>query len=163
MKLNEEVIHKVLQIDWLSNCGREGSLPKHLPFSTLGNQKAVKKSIDSVKWENVRLEEVNNLTGFLAKNHSDVFNGYWNTLVMEIKHNILPDVHVKAMANIVKHNLPLNILHNVEYDAVNILMVLSYREYYESKFYNMLYEVYATGHLPCGWNGKYPRGNLLVY
>ncbi|PGC52826.1 hypothetical protein COM14_03595 [Bacillus pseudomycoides] len=42
-------------------------------------------------------------------------------------------------------------------------MVLSYEEYYKSAFYKEMLEIYLSGHIPCGWNGKYPEGNIFIY
>jgi hypothetical protein len=30
-------------------------------------------------------------------------------------------------------------------------------------FWNMIFDVYRTKLMPCGWNGKFPSGNLVVF
>jgi len=30
-------------------------------------------------------------------------------------------------------------------------------------FYLDLFEIYEKGYFPCGWRGKYPAGELIVY
>ena len=34
---------------------------------------------------------------------------------------------------------------------------------YDGYFFNELLLVYEAGHFPCGWQGDWPAGRLLVY
>ena len=31
------------------------------------------------------------------------------------------------------------------------------------RFYNRLYAIYRAGGYPCGWEGRYPEGRMVVY
>lgn len=34
---------------------------------------------------------------------------------------------------------------------------------YKKEFFEKMFEIYKLGGWPCGWNGKYPEGNFIVY
>ena len=87
MMLNQEVIAKLMEVELLSNIGSNDE-----GVSRVVGLPKIEKSINSLKWENICLEEVNSLTGFLAVNHSDAYNLHWNRLVDQIKDEVLPSI-----------------------------------------------------------------------
>lgn len=121
------------------------------------------KTMKKLEWENICLEERNNLTGYLAKNEPEIYNKNWNTLVKKIKAEVLPKITDDIEKQILILGLPKEILNPIKFDIVNLIMVLSYEEYYKSAFYNEMLEIYLSGHIPCGWNGKYTEGNIFIY
>ncbi|SFJ93169.1 MULTISPECIES: hypothetical protein [unclassified Bacillus (in: firmicutes)] len=163
MELNNSVVEAVLSNNWLKHCGTESNFPQGIEYTYLSNKKKMVKIVNGIEWENICLEESNNLTGYLAKNEPEIYNGNWNTLVKKIKAEVLPKITDDIEKQITILGLPKDILHAVKFDIVSIIMVLSYEEYYKSVFYNEMLEIYLSGHIPCGWNGKYPEGNIFIY
>lgn len=163
MKLNTSVVEAVVSNNWLKYCGTESNFPQGIEYTYLSNKKKMVKSVNGIEWENICLEESNNLTGYLAKNEPEIYNGNWNTLVKKIKAEVLPKITDDIEKQIIRLGLPKDILNAVKFDIVSIIMVLSYEEYYKSVFYNEMLEIYLSGHIPCGWNGKYPEGNIFIY
>jgi hypothetical protein len=92
MELNNAVVEAITSNNWLEYCGVETNLPKGSNYSYLSNKKVVNKNVKGVKWENICLEERNNLTGYLAKNKPELYNKNWNVLVREVKTEVLPKV-----------------------------------------------------------------------
>lgn len=45
---------------------------------------------------------------------------------------------------------------------MDIALLRSYSSVCKSEFYESLYQIYMSGYTPCGWNGKYPKGNIKV-
>ena len=48
-------------------------------------------------------------------------------------------------------------------NIVLILMANFYSDFYKADFFIALLEIYLSGHLPCGWNGSYPEGKIMIY
>ena len=53
----------------------------------------------------------------------------------------------------------------IDFKSCMIDLFLSdyYSDCYEGEFHKHLLDIYLSGHLPCGWNGKYPQGKFMVY
>ncbi len=52
--------------------------------------------------------------------------------------------------------------NQILFDIMNIALYQSYYPVLKSEFYECLYRIYVNGYIPCGWNGKYPKGNIKV-
>lgn len=145
-------------MELLANIGRQ-----YKNYSNFKNIKQVEKSINSIKWENICLEERNKVTGFLAVNFPDKYNKYWNVLVEEIKQNIIPTIEKRLDGLIEENKITVLIKQSILFDIVNIIMVRSYEKYIWSDFYEEILDIYEKGHLPCGWEGRYPVGEIKIY
>ncbi|MFS0901778.1 hypothetical protein AB3N02_01740 [Priestia aryabhattai] len=163
MELNTAVVEAIISNNWLEYCGVKTNLPEGNNYSYLSNKKVVSKNIKGVKWENICLEERNILTGYLAKNKAELYNKNWNGLVREVKTEILPKVIDKIESQVSILGLSSEIVNAIKFDIINIIMVLTYEKYHHSDFYTGLLDIYLSGHIPCGWDGDYPVGNIVVY
>ncbi|WP_140456882.1 MULTISPECIES: hypothetical protein [Priestia] len=163
MKLNTAIVEAIISNNWLEYCGVETNLLQGSNYSYLSNIKKVNENVKGVKWENICLEERNILTGYLAKNKSELYNNNWNVLVREVKREVLPKVINKIESQVSILGLSSDIVNSVKFDIINIIMVLTYEKYYNSDFYNSMLDIYLSGHIPCGWDGDYPNGKILVY
>ena len=158
MKLNQDVIFQLTEKELLLNIGKnDDGLLKPIVL------KKIEKTINSLKWENICLEEVNNVTGFLAVNHPDEYNLYWNDLVKQIKEEVLPCISKRLDLLIAENIITESIKTSVLFDLINIIMTCSYGDYVQSDFYVNMLKIYLKGNLPYGWEGSYPNGNILVY
>lgn len=162
MKLDESVISEVLSTNWLDNCGKDENLNLDVDCIFIKEVDIVKKEIDSIRWENICLENRNELTMFLAFNKPEIYNGFWNDGVYEIKDNVLPKIRndIKKRCN---ELLIENAVVSIESNIVNIIMTLSYRAYFNSPFYENMLRIYKSGHIPCGWSGKLYNGKFKIY
>ena len=97
MQLSKEISEIILSLEWLKNCGKNEAVIEMCNGKCVYDKEQIKKNFNSVKWENVCLEARNNLMGYLANNHPEISNGYWNILVREVKGTIVPKV-VDAIA-----------------------------------------------------------------
>ncbi|MEG0153528.1 MAG: hypothetical protein RR744_10225 [Cellulosilyticaceae bacterium] len=158
MKLDANIVKNILSIELLSNIG--GPYDEHKSILSLTK---VNKSITSRKWENICLEEINNITGYLSVEHSDEYNLFWNQLVKEIKEDVIPQIKSQLEMLLSSGKITESIVDSVLFDMVNIVMSFTYSTYISSEFYVKMYEVYSNGHLPYGWKGKYPEGQIEVY
>jgi hypothetical protein len=51
----------------------------------------------------------------------------------------------------------------IYWDALGAVMTSFYIDCKPPTFYLKLFEVYRSGHFPCGWKGGWPQGDLLVF
>lgn len=64
MNINQASIEKLLRINWLSNAGKDSSIPDTIRVKNINTFQI---NLESEEWENVTLEARNNITGWLAK------------------------------------------------------------------------------------------------
>ena len=162
MKLKKKVVSEILSIDWLGNCGKRNMPIIDSKYLVVKNIKKVRKDIDSILWENVCLENRNQLTVFLAFNKPEIYNNFWNDGVDEIKQDILPEIINNIEAKC-QELLIENAVGSIQFDIVNTIMTLSCRDYFHSVFYEDMLKVYKSGHLPCGWKGGFNRGKFEIF
>lgn len=158
MQLNEEVIRSFGNLRILSNIGE---MYKEKPKTN--RLKQISKSIAGLKWENICLEEVNKVTGWLAVNHSNDYDLYWNSMVKEINERVIPDIIIQLDDMLLADRITESIKTAAIFDVINIIMVNSYSELIHSTFYAEMLDIYMAGHLAYGWEGKYPLGKILVF
>ncbi|MGX7420043.1 hypothetical protein ACWOFR_14690 [Carnobacterium gallinarum] len=156
MKLDQNMIEIIKKIDFLSH-----STNLEIGYQEIKDLKLAEKSINSLKWENLCLEERGKISGYLAQNNKELFSN-WNHLVNEIKEKIIPCVEKKLDILILKEKLLEEMKDQIKFDIINIILYKSYSEVIHSDFYETIYAVYMTGYIPCGWSGQYPKGKIKI-
>lgn len=154
---------RLLSCCWLSNCGTNQNCTYSFDVFLVPSLKDALKNISSSKWENVCLEEYGNITEYLAKNQKNEYNQHWNENVRKIKSAYLPPILEKISAAPNYLGFSNEFLVDIRFNLLAIFMSDMYSTFYSDEFFNKLLEVYLSGHLPCGWHGKYPSGELMVF
>ena len=164
MNLNKMIIDHLMNINWFENCTQNAVLNIRYGYEFVSIKK-LEQSLLGVKWQNIELEEVNKLTEYLFHNYSDLYQNKWNTLVVEFK-----DKHLKnfdrlllAKINEVFGNLSTLVINYVHWDILEIVMASTFEDCLEPTFYSEILKIYQNGFFPCGWRGKFPHGNMLIY
>jgi hypothetical protein len=116
----------------------------------------------SSEWEDLCLEARNQYCERLALRSRDRF-AVWNQIVDELKKTTIPLVVRKTEAVIREHNLPRLFRATVEWDILAVCMESEYPDAVPPGFYAGLAYWYVNGHFPCGWQGQYPKGSLVIY
>lgn len=161
--LNKEIKDRLFKINWLSNCGRQDELDLSFEYTYIKRIKEIEKMLDGVKWGNTCMNARNDLTEFLSLHHSRKYN-CWNQMVDEVKDDIISGISNIIIESCRKLGIPEKMGDHIYFDIINIALTYSYKEYYESVFYDDMLKIYESGHLPCGWLGKkYPNGKFKIY
>ncbi|WP_245191422.1 hypothetical protein [Kosakonia oryzendophytica] len=157
MNISRLAVDRLLKINWFINLGK----PTVLYHATqLTDENAFIKEIASGDWEDTTLEARNEITGHLAKKHSNDYQE-WNTLAREAQGIIDTEITPLVTNNEVVQHV---ILDNIKWDLINYLMEDAYKKHLKgSLFFESLINIYEHGHIPCGWNGKWPVGKLIIY
>jgi len=143
----------------------------------------------SVEWENLLLEASNQYCERLLERSRERYN-QWNDVVAQLKLVTVPFVARKIEAVVREHNLPKRLTKNrhgrlgnlgkkpsrisflsaskvfedtVQWDILGVCMEAEYADVFPPAFYASQAYWYVKGHFPCGWQGDFPDGTLIVY
>jgi len=87
----------------------------------------------------------------------------WNDIVDELKKTLIPFVRRKIESVVREHKLPRVFEGRVQCDILGVCIETEYADLGLPGFYANLASRYIKGHFPCGWQGTYPQGMLIVY
>ena len=116
----------------------------------------------SVDWENLQLEAANQYRKRLSERDGGRL-AKWNGIVDGIKPTTTALVRRKFEAVCVAHRLPKIFEDTVQWDALHLCMEAEYADVYPPGFYASQAYWYVHGHFPCGWQGEFPAGRLIIY
>lgn len=154
----ELIKSRLSAIKWFANVGKP--LESFKNINQLSSIFEVGEHLGSAIWENTTLEAANEISGFLVNKHSSLFQ-HWNIIACEAR-----NYYKKNIADLVYINGIDNKLLNqcVGWDITHFLIEDYYKTVLkEPLFFECLLKVYESGHLPCGWQGCWPKGNLIIY
>ncbi|WP_313183213.1 hypothetical protein [Lacrimispora sp.] len=163
MEIRSTMVEELVNCKWLQYCGEQQNV--QYDFDVLFQKDHTKaiKTIISTDWENICLEERGNITAYLAINNKKEYNKNWNQLVKKVKLEVLPQIVEKIKEGICIKSLPESIIDDLKFNLITILISDIFSDYYSSEFYHQLYQIYISGHLPCGWDGEFPSGRIIVF
>lgn len=100
---------------------------------------------------------------FLHKKYSNRYDN-WNKLVREAK-AILEEQVFLTIGNLSQeHSLDEKWVGLVKWDILNAVMENAYQDCENRPtFFLDLLEVYEEGNFPCGWQGDWPKGELVIF
>ncbi len=162
MILCQEAVNTFLYCDWFHKCNECFAKPTINCVATsdikgIINQDALKR------WESTRYLARGDVTEYLSKNSPEAYNKNWNVLATEARNEILPKIEPVVLKKLLQFKIPESAYRSIRTDIINTLLVLSYRDYFTSELFENILSVYAQGFIPCGWDGEYPEGNLIVF
>lgn len=158
MKISNDAVDRLLKIDWFANVGNQCFIPNVKVAASLNDANF---SLSSPDWENVTLEESNEISGYLAVKHTVIFQE-WNQLAKDAKvfwkDELLKKIpHLDGFDNVL-------FLQCIEWDVIHYLIEDAYKDKIKKPlFFDSLIHIYESGHMPCGWDGVWPNGKLVVY
>jgi hypothetical protein len=166
MDLDSEIYERMKEIKWFIRSGEQFSHEFDFGVDVAPSLSEAINGIRSNQWQYARTEAQGDLTGYLAKNHMDLY-GNWNRLAkvsrQRIQAEIMPCVS-NALANMTDEFISDSVL----LDLNRIALQASYHKLFKRVplFFDKLFSIYTAGRLPCGWSGNlnsWPIGNFVVY
>jgi hypothetical protein len=144
--------------DWFSAVGQrvEG------PFIVVGSWEEAMKWCGSDAWQDLILEASNRYCEAIARRSLDRWNS-WNEIVEEIRPVVTALVRRKIRSMVANHNLPKVFEDTVQWDILHLCMEAEYTDVYPPGFFASQSFWYVNGHFPCGWEGPFPEGKLVLY
>jgi hypothetical protein len=152
-------------IPWFTRCGQPASLSVSMPITKVGTWGAALQAWGEPGREAAQLAAANQLTIWLSRNARDRFNREWNDLMPRHRaRTVTPLVEQTLRPYAAAQGLDPAFLSAVEWDLLHALMENSFLDTgHRAFFFLELLTVYEAGHYPCGWNGAWPDGRLVVF
>ncbi len=146
------------QAEWFSTIGQKDTDVAVV----LSSWEEAIASCASIEWENLLLEATNRYREKLASRSMDRFQ-QWNVIAEELKVLTVPLVVRKIERVVTDNGLPKVFEDTVQWDILGVAMEAEYADVYPPGFYASQAYWYVKGHFPCGWQGDFPDGKLIIY
>ena len=161
--IQDSYLDEIRSFPWLAKIGETPQAD--LPFSAhpASDLAAGIESLCALEWENFTLEARNRLTDDLRQRARQRYN-QWNEVTQEAKAKLVTPLAEKVWRPKVS-DLGVSglVVDDLQWNVLAAVMEHAYRE--ESRiepFFKRLLVVYQNGHLPCGWEGGWPAGRLII-
>jgi hypothetical protein len=119
-------------------------------------------SCSSRKWEDLLLEAANQYSEKIFQRSKERFN-QWNIIMREMKPITEALVMRKTLPIVLAHKVPKSFEDSVKWDILHLAMESEFADIHPPGFYASQAYWYMQGHFPCGWDGKFPDGKLIIY
>lgn len=114
------------------------------------------------EWEELTQEAVNRYGEQLARRAPDRYRR-WNDVVRDLKPTVEELVRVKTADLLKERQLPDVFSDVVRWDMLHVCVESEYADVYPPGFFASQAYWYTVGHFPCGWDGDFPEGTLVIY
>lgn len=151
-------------INWFGQVG--GSAVVDIPFQVVQTpdwQQALAQC-PLETWQDIQLAASNRLTGFFHGNYCDRYHG-WNDVAREAKASAVSVLAGGKWASFAEsRGFPRGFVDSVSWDILFAIMEYEYGDCQgRPSFFLHLLRVYEAGKFPCGWDGRWPMGSLIVW
>jgi hypothetical protein len=151
-------LDRLEQVDWFIAVGQ----PVHGPFIVVRSWEEAVTSCGSLEWENLLLDAVNRYRSLVALKAPERIQN-WNDINEEMKAVTFPLVRSKIARVAQEFGLPKVFEDTVQWDILSVCMEAEYADVQPPGFYASQAYWYVNGRFPCGWNGDFPDGMLIIY
>jgi len=116
----------------------------------------------TIDWENFLIDRANDFRDRLMATSVRDYNR-WNSLAIPVK-SVAERMIVEKTHGIVRAlRLPPEFVHRVRADLIHMAIELEYSQICPPGFFASQGGWYVRGHFPCGWEGAFPEGRLIIY
>jgi hypothetical protein len=151
-------------VRWFHAVGRgPSSLEVTPPLVWVSSWADALKADEQSGWEDATLEAQNQLTLWLHLNARADYQS-WNERALRLKADLLPRLSLAWAPHEARLAWPPSFKSSLEWNILGAAMENEYLETgHQALFFLELLRIYEAGHVPCGWEGRWPDGRLLVY
>jgi hypothetical protein len=151
-------LEELEKVEWFYATGRKDTEAAVI----LSSWKEAISFCASNEWQDLLLEATNQYHEKLS-NISRERSSQWNIILREVKTVTAPLVARKIERVVKENQLPKIFEDTVNWDIMNLAMEAEYSDICSPAFFASQAYWYTSGHFPCGWQGKFPEGRLIVY
>ena len=162
--MDEILAQQLESIDWFKNGGAPFVFDVPFPIEAVFSlSEALERCADPL-WEDCTLEARNRLTAFLHKNYPEAYLD-WNMITAQAKERVVLPLSKGVWRSFAKqNNCGDSFIHSVQWDVLTAIMEHEYKSCAGRPcFFQDLLKIYKAGHFPCGWEGNWPTGRLVVW
>lgn len=151
-------LDQLQKAEWFANVGRR-DVGRAVVLKSWDEAIA---AVSDPAWENLCLEASNQYALRIAELNPQRYSA-WNDVVKSLKKIVIPFVNEKTKPIAARHDLPTMFEDAVQWDILGLCVETEYSDVYPVGFYASQAFWYAKGHFPCGWQGLFPEGRLVIY
>jgi hypothetical protein len=129
----------------------------------VGSWQQASEECSKIEYNNLCNSARNQLSSAMHVVANEVYNQTWNVNVDEIKAFLKCYIDTNVNSLELPEEIISRIHAAVRWDLMLLGMEAEYSEYVKPAFFTGLSYWYNKGHFPCGWQGEYPQGKLMVY
>jgi hypothetical protein len=155
-------LEQLEKASWFSQVGSIEGIKHPEKIVMLTSWQDAIEQCSTIEWENLCLEAQNQYRMRLLERNKDRYL-QWNDVVDMLKPTVIPFVQSKIEAVVKQHELPKVFEDTVQWDILGVCMEAEFADVYPPGFYASQGYWYIKGHFPCGWQGEFPNGKLIVY
>jgi hypothetical protein len=157
-RASRDFLRRLEATDLFANVGK----PLDGPFARVGSWDEAIERINRDDSESASLEASNRIADQLPK----MVHQRWNNVADAVKARFDPLIRVKLAQSIAAGRAPERVMEaeaGILWDLVFVGMELEYRRFAKPHYFTQAAELYLQGHFPCGWQGDFPRGRIVVF
>jgi hypothetical protein len=162
-KTLDELRARLVRLPWCARCGHgptELDLPS--PVVWVSTSEEVKARMASTSWEHAKLEATNALTVWLNDNAHDAYQS-WNVRTKRLKAGLLAELEPIWKRRQDELGLGPDLVSELRWIVRSAAMEVDYLPFgHPARFFLNLLPILEAGHLPCGWKGRWPGGQLVL-
>lgn len=157
------LVERLWAIDWFVNCGKPYKFDLTMTTVPVKTWPQAMKAHKTREWSNGILEARNQLGVFLFTHHRERRD--WGPTAKRLKKEVIFPLQAKVWEPFQKRNaLDIKLIHSLQWNVLMALLEDHFRDTnHHCYFCHELLIVYEAGHLPCGWIGQWPEGQLVVF
>lgn len=147
--IKPEFFEQLMNCNWFCNCG-DKAFDRFEVFIE-DNQEHAIACLNSLVYENASLGKQNDMSFAVREVPKN-----WNDAVKEIKQS----GYIGRVSKRIKSGLKIKgipgeeVLETVRWDILHLFLANYFSEYYTDVFYEQMFQIYLSGHLPCGYEWK---------
>ena len=153
-------IQELRSFKWFSRVGERH--PEVSTAKVLSSWSEVVERLEDDQWENCCLDAANAYGEKLKQVAPTRFRS-WNAKVEEIKVLSIPLVANVFSGDQSLRTLPKVVQDTVQWDVLHLCLEAEFSDCIPPGFYASNSYWYRVGHIPCGWNGNFPDGGIIIY
>ncbi len=153
-----DALNDLDQADWFSRVGVKDT---EVAIVLDSWPDAIEQCSD-LEWQDLGIHAANQLCERILERSKERFQR-WNDICIEMKKTTEPFVRKKIAAVVREFELPPIFEHSVQWDILHLCMEAEYADVFPPAYYASQAYWYVNGHFPCGWQGDFPDGMLIIY
>jgi hypothetical protein len=152
-------IERLSGVEWFSKVGECLESPSIIRVSSWSE---AMKHCESDEWQDLLLEAANRYGEAIAKRSREAYSR-WNTVADSLRPLVI-DLVERKTANVIRANkLGATFKATVQWDVIHLLIEAEFADVHPPGFFASQAYWYVEGRFPCGWQGTFPDGKLVVY
>lgn len=162
--MDEAFAASVEAIEWFDECEEDWTGELLIPSAGIPTLVEAGDLHDDPAWERVTHAAAQRLKNYIAFNCTREYQN-WRSLSEAIQERLTRPLAEEVWRPFAEwYGFDNIFVRGVQWNVLHAALEHEYRECPgRPEFFTHLLEVYRVGHFPCGWEGKWPAGRLLVW